>query len=114
MDVTDIVNSNLLGMFSNLDETSDAPDVDWADLGTIYENSEASYVPTDSHIDNNDKWCDWQLAVAAKLCADIRDAIYKELGYTCSAGKLLDGCDNFLVMLLNEVCTTYYSNRYCP
>ncbi|CAG8614410.1 5311_t:CDS:2 [Paraglomus brasilianum] len=86
MDVTDIVNSKLLGMFSNLDENSEAPDVEWANLGTIYENSEASYVPTDSHIDNNDKWCDWQLAVAAKLCAEIRDSIHRELGYTCSAG----------------------------
>ena len=49
--------------------------IDWDSSGTFY---------IGNHLESFGS--DWRLKIGAEICQDIRDAIFKECGYTCSAG----------------------------
>ncbi|KAG9284815.1 hypothetical protein G9A89_003738 [Geosiphon pyriformis] len=83
MDVTDFVNERLVKRFHELNESSQAPEIDWNGLGIIWSNTRNEDVDADKE---KNTWNDWQLAIAAELASEIRETVLMELGYTCSAG----------------------------
>jgi DNA polymerase eta len=50
--------------------------IDWSSNNTFYIGKD----------DNSCGLDDWRLYLGSEICQEIRDAIYKECGYTCSAG----------------------------
>lgn len=77
MDLTEVVNIRLLERYRDILLAGEpCPPVKWEGLGVLVEEGKSEA----------DGWSEVQLAIGAEICSDIRLAVLKELGYTCSAG----------------------------
>lgn len=81
MDLTAQVNSKIAESIQDYDVNAEGPLVDWTGLGVV-----VGADPQEDTAFVTRGWRDLQLAIAAKMSMEIRAAVLKELGYTCSAG----------------------------
>jgi DNA polymerase eta len=94
MDVTNIVNQRLREeyidrmpeLLDKLDDQVCGADVDWDALGATVPSRQEEEDREGSQQWNPTTWRDLQLAIGAKLAAQIRQEIFDTLNYTCSAG----------------------------
>ncbi|KAL0084776.1 hypothetical protein F4703DRAFT_1855938 [Phycomyces blakesleeanus] len=99
MDITQTVNERLKSkyidqvpeLYEKLDDLVCEIPVDWGNYGITIrseeENSGDASTEKKGDLDwSLTTWCDLQLAVGAEVAAEIRQAIFDELGLTCSAG----------------------------
>ncbi|CAG8461275.1 11556_t:CDS:10, partial [Ambispora gerdemannii] len=95
IDVTDHVNTKLTERFFSPTSSSISNEED----GIVYTSSSSTtqdiVASSADDVQNQEgmslpllssSWDDWQLAIAAELSLEIRETVFKELGYTCSSG----------------------------
>lgn len=101
MDVTTTVNERLIERYldrqpellEKMDDEVCGVYVDWEKLGHVMESNEEKErrangdESSQGHWDPT-TWRDLQLAIGAELAAEIREKVYDELQYFCSAGNI--------------------------
>lgn len=81
LDLTDTVNKKIIDEYvphlsDKIDDQVCGVDIDWDELGVPIGKEETTTT-----------WKDLQLAVGARVAKEIRQEVYNELHYTCSAGN---------------------------
>lgn len=82
LDLTDTVNKKIIDEYvphlsDKIDDEVCGVDIDWDELGVPIGKEETTTT-----------WKDLQLAVGARIAKEIRQEVYDELHYTCSAGNM--------------------------
>ncbi|MBW0506013.1 hypothetical protein O181_045728 [Austropuccinia psidii MF-1] len=72
------------------------PQIDWQNLS---QNSKSNIIQVSSH-NNLTTWSDLALLIGAELMANCRQAVFDQLGYTCSAGIATN-------KILAKLCSAY-------
>lgn len=98
MDVTQYADGKIAEM-KRISENP--PKTDWTGLGVVLEGTKEgdSCFETDSE---ESLWEDAAMMIAATLSRDIRQAVFDELGYTCSAGVSINKTLSKLCSGLNK------------
>lgn len=94
LDLTDAINKKIIDEYvphlsDKVDDQVCDVDIDWDELGMVIGKE-----------DDTITWKDLQLAVGGRIAKQIRQEVYDELNYTCSAGNVYFCLSTYRILIL--------------